>query len=151
MIFTKQDILVLFVANSILVFMMMGVVTFLSGFMAKSIDHDAASDMLAYIQQNNPIYYEQLTSSDDISYRREFFSHYTKTGNGDLKAAGMIMMFIALNSGIAFSYIVYRNYRPVLAEKIPFMNDEDAVDLGGEHEHDEEQDGDQPEDDEESF
>ena len=104
----KKIRLLIFIALSII--LLESIVAFgalISGYMYREFDQEKAETMLEYIKENNPEYYEKLTSDEDSLYIKEFFEFYEKKGHPLLIAGGFIILALSINTSIPLIIMLF--------------------------------------------
>jgi len=94
--------------NSVIIFITLGLLLVIAGFFVKTVDYAKADEMLAFIRENNPGYYECLKSIDDRTYKKEFYVNYTVRGNKRITAAGMMILLLTINTAIPLGYFAHK-------------------------------------------
>jgi len=94
--------------NGVIFFITLGLLLVIMGFLVTTVDHANADEMLAFIRENNPGYYERLTSIEDRTYQKEFYGNYTVRGNSRITAAGMMLLFLTFNTAILLVFFANR-------------------------------------------
>ena len=80
--------------------MLIGLTFVTKGVTYKEVDTIRADEMLSFIRDNNPTYFDMLNDQSMPEYREEFYEYYTKKGNDVKFSSGMLFMVMAVNAAL---------------------------------------------------
>ena len=101
----KLDIILIAAIAIIAAEILSGIALVTYGMNYVKLDEDAANTMLVFISENNPEYYTRIQDTVDMSYRRDFYSHYMVIGDRKASVAGLILMLIAAGNALPVAAI----------------------------------------------
>jgi len=98
----RQGILLVLVIQTVFGFL----IAFI-GFIYTRTDERSAAEMIEYIRDNNPAYYQVLVNEENKKYRREFFNHFKIHGNRRLLLYGLFIFVVAGHLAVAALYMTF--------------------------------------------
>ncbi len=84
----------------------------LYGILYTRIDEQKAGEMLEFIRETNPSYYQNLVTEENHAYRRDFYNHFKVRGNRGYLLFGLFFLVVSGHIAIAGVVMVFMGPKP---------------------------------------